>query len=110
MREVEVPSDAVFTKHAPASLRGTRLHESAEMRDGRFAELLEGSGAFGPDELAALMADHGPDGAQKDKTICVHSDYWNTTATMQLYPRRRSMRVDFTSACSAQWNELELGT
>jgi hypothetical protein len=110
MREVEVPADAVFTKHAPASLRGSRLHESAEKRDARFAELLERPGRFGSDELAALMADHGPDGTPTDHTICVHSDYWNTTATMQLFPRRRSMRVDFTSACSAQWQELELGT
>src|SRR5262245_47680078 len=37
MREVEVDRDAIFTKHAPVSLRGTRLHESAEVRDGRFA-------------------------------------------------------------------------
>jgi hypothetical protein len=108
MRAVEVPFDAVFTNHAPASLRGTRLHESAEVRDERFARLLEVPTAFGPDELAALMADHGPNGVPTDNTICVHSDYWNTTATMQLFPRRRSMRVDFRSACSAQFQELEL--
>jgi Acyl-coenzyme A:6-aminopenicillanic acid acyl-transferase len=109
MCAIEVPSHAVFTKHAPASLRGTRLHQSAELRDERFAQLLQASTPFGPDELATLMADHGPDDVPTDTTICVHSDYWNTTATMQLFPRRRSMRVDFSSACSAQFQELELG-
>jgi predicted choloylglycine hydrolase len=110
MREVEVAPDAVFTEHAPASLRGTRLHQSAEIRDARLGELLQGSAAFGPDELATLMSDHGPDGEPSHNSICVHSDYWNTTAAMQLFPRRRSMRLDFTSACSARWQELELGT
>lgn len=109
MREIEVPTDAVFTCHAPASLRGTRLHESAETRDRRFVELIDSSMQFGPDELTALMSDHGPDGVPNDNSICVHSDYWNTTATMQLFPSRRSMRIDFTAACSAQLQELELG-
>jgi hypothetical protein len=110
MREVEVPTDAVFTHHAPVSLRGTRLHESAEVRDGRFAELLAQSHRYGPDELWALMSDHGPSDEPGDNTICVHSDYWNTTASMQLFPQRKSMRAAFTSACSAQFHEIELGT
>ena len=107
-REVQVPWEAVFTAHAPASLRGTRLHESAEVRDCRLAELLRHSEPLGPDELATVMADHGPDGVPGDNTLCVHSDYWNTTASMQFFPRRRSMRVDFTSACQARFHELEL--
>lgn len=107
-RAVQVPWEAVFTEHAPASLRGTRLHESAEVRDCRLAELLRHSAPLGPDELAAIMADHGPDGVPNDNTLCVHSDYWNTTASMQFFPRRRSMRVDFTSACQARFHELEL--
>jgi hypothetical protein len=85
------------------------LHESAERRDERFACLLDTLCQWGPDELANLMADHGPDGIATDNTICVHSDYWNTTATMQFFPQRRSMRVDFRSACSARFQELELG-
>jgi hypothetical protein len=107
-REVQVPWEAVFTAHAPASLRGTRLHESAEVRDCRLAELLCPTEPLGPDELAAVMADHGPDGVPGDNTLCVHSDYWNTTASMQFFPRRRSMRIDFAAACQARFHELEL--
>jgi hypothetical protein len=108
MREVQVPWDAVFTEHAPASLRGTRLHESAEVRDCRLAELLGGPEPLSPDELAAIMADHGPDGVPTDNTLCVHSDYWNTTAALQFFPRRRSMRVDLTSACQAHFRDVAI--
>jgi hypothetical protein len=106
MREIQVPWEAVFTEHAPVSLRGTRLHESAEVRDCRLAELLRHCEPLGPDELAAVMADHGPDGVSGDNTLCTHSDYWNTTASMQFFPRRRTMRVDFTAACQAQFREF----
>jgi hypothetical protein len=109
MREVQVPWEAVFTEQAPASLRGTRLHESAELRDCRLMQLLSEREPLGPDELATVMADHGPDGVPTDNTLCVHSDYWNTTASMQFFPRRRSMRVDFTSACRAQFREFAVG-
>ncbi len=108
MREVQVPWDSVFTDRAPVNLRGTRLHESAELRDARLLELLNRPGTYGPDELAALMADHGPNDEPGENTLCVHSDYWYTTACLQFFPAHRRLRVDFETACRANFQELEL--
>jgi hypothetical protein len=93
MREVEAPRDAVYNDRAPTPLRGRRLHESSEMRDRRFAQLLGRSETFSADDLAAIMADHGPDGVPGDHTPCVHSAYWQTTAVFpQITANARGLR------------------
>jgi isopenicillin-N N-acyltransferase-like protein len=110
MQEVQVSRDAVYTRAAPAALRGSRVLASHEKRDRRFAELLRGTGRFGPDELARLMADHGPAGVPETTTPCVHSPYWNTTACLQFFPRSRTMRVAYDFACRAEYREFAIGS
>ena len=51
--------------------------------------------AFGWEELTAIMSDHGPPGSANGHGLCVHSDYWNTTACIQLEPQRRKFRIDY---------------
>jgi hypothetical protein len=109
LREIQCPMDAVFTDRAPTPLRGQRLHESAERRDRRFAELLARTGVFDEDTLAALMGDHGDEGVPGRYTPCVHSDYWNTTACLQFFPAARRMRVAYEPACCARYAELTFG-
>jgi len=46
--------------------------------------------SVGLDELAAIMADHGPTGVPDGASPCVHTAYFNTTATMQSMPVRRA--------------------
>ena len=99
----------MFTDGAPTPLRGERLHESAERRDKRFAELLSKIEVFGEQELAAMMGDHGEDGVPGKYTPCVHSDYWNTTACLQFFPASRRMRVAYEPACRAQFTEMTIG-
>ncbi len=128
MREVEAPRDAVFTEKAPEALVGRRLHESSEKRTARLAELLgshlQGShlhfahgghvpnedvtpaGPLGPDGLARLLADHGPAGTPDATTLCVHSDYWRTTACLQWFPRSRRLRASYSTACAAAFREF----
>ena len=108
MRKVQAPDGAVYTNGAPTPLRGRRLHESSELRDQRFRELLGETNAFSADELGALMADHGPTGTPDDNTPCVHGSYWQTTACLQFLPQRRRMRVAYDAACQARYVELEL--
>ncbi len=55
------------------------------------------------------MADHGRDGTPSNESICMHSEYWSTTATLQFFPRSRRIRVAFDSACRAQFTDLEVG-
>ena len=106
MREVEISHDAVFATKAPKALRGVSVLGPFEARDCRAAELLKGAGPLGPDEIAGLMADHGPAREPSFESICVHTDYWCTTACLQLFPRSRRMRVAYSPACCAQYREF----
>ena len=106
MRKVEVHRDATYGQGAPEALRGQAVHGSAEKRSRRLEELVGEKGKLGPDGLGAVMADHGAEGEPSLDTICMHSDYWFTTATLQLFPKRRMMRVAFGTACEAGFTEL----
>ena len=85
----------------PAALRNKRPLDSSRHRDARFVELLARHERLGWDELTAIMSDHGPsevEGQSLQPTanghgLCVHSDYWYTTAALQFDPRERTMRT-----------------
>jgi hypothetical protein len=108
MQEIQVPREATYTDRAPIPLRGHRVHQSSELRGRRFEQLLAEAEILGPDELAAVMADHGPSGVPDDCTPCVHSSYWYTTACLQFFPRSRRMRVAYETACQARYKEVGL--
>lgn len=108
MRQIEVSPQAVFTALAPTPLRGRRPLQSSHARAGRLAELLSRTGPCGPEELADLMADHGPSGCPDDDSLCMHGSYWHTTACLQLLPRGRRMRVSYSTACRAEYEEFEV--
>jgi hypothetical protein len=108
MQSVQVPADAVLNDRAPVALQGSRLQESPETRDTRLGQLLAGGRPLGLDDLAQLMADHGPDGQPSEFTPCVHSDYWNTTTCSQWLPRSRRLRIAFDRPCQAHYQEFGL--
>jgi hypothetical protein len=108
MRSVEIASEAYFTDGAPPPLRGRRIQESATVRNNRFGQLLNERETFDTDTLTKIMADHETGGRPGDTAICKHSDYWNPTATVQLFPLSRRMRIAFDSACRAQYTEIAL--
>ena len=107
MRQIQTPRDAVYTDSAPTALRGHRLHQSSELRDQRFKELLERGEILCVDKLAAVMADHGSEGIPYDYSPCVHSSYWQTTACLQFFPKSRRMRVAYDTACQARFVDIE---
>ena len=108
MKNVEMPSEIRFSDKAPASLRGRSIHQSASVRDRRFQELLKDSGPLDANQLQMVMADHENIDTPGGTSICTHSDYWNTTASVQLFPRSRRMRIALASACTAKYNEHTL--
>ena len=108
MQRIEVPAAARYNRRVPTALRGARVLESSDRRDKRFEQLLSQTEKFGPDELSQLMGDHGPSGDPFDGSICMHSNYWNTTACVQLYPASRRMRLAYDSACQAEYAEFSL--
>ena len=108
MQEVQVPRDAVYTNDAPIPLRGRRLHQSSELRDQRFRQLLAEVDVLDASLLGAIMADHGPDGTPGDYTPCVHGSYWFTTACLQCFPKARRMWIAYNTACQARFGDVEL--
>lgn len=108
MRTVEVDPNAVFTDKAPTPLRGQRVLTSSVCRNQRFAELLDARPILDADDVAAVMSDHGAEGEPSCDSICMHSDYWFTTACLQFFPRSRRIRVAYNTACRAEYETFEL--
>jgi Acyl-coenzyme A:6-aminopenicillanic acid acyl-transferase len=108
MKSIQVSPDAIFTNRAHPAARGRRVLESAERRDNRLDQLLRWPKPLSPDDLTQIMADHGPDNAPSEYTVCVHGTLRSTTACMQYYPASRRIRVDFTSPCVARYHEIQL--
>jgi hypothetical protein len=74
---------------------------------GRFEELFREPAGLTADDLGRLMADHAG-GEPSDATICMHSDYWFTTACVQCLPSERAIRVAFGTACNASYSQYAL--
>ena len=105
---VQVPAAAVFSERVPRALRGRPVLRWHEDRACRLEELVLAQKPIGPDRLAAIMADHGPSGTPDGASPCVHTDYWRTTASLQWFPARRSVRASYTTACEADYVEFAL--
>lgn len=108
MLDVDVPRSAVFTEKAPDALVGLRVLESSGKRAARLAELLPQIERFGQAELERVMSDHGPAGTPDATTLCMHSNYWQTTACLQWLPSSRRLRASYGTACSAVFREFAL--
>jgi hypothetical protein len=108
MCAVEVPGHAIFTDRAPTPLRGRRVLQSANCRRDRLAELLPNSGPLGPEQLQTILSDHGPTGQPSDDSLCMHGNYWSTTASLQWFPVERKVRVAYAPTCQAKYVELRL--
>lgn len=107
-REVQVPDDHVFSQRVPGPLRGKPVLRPHADRARRIEQLVTAKTKLTSDDLAAIMADHGPGGTPDASSPCVHTDYWGTTACAQWFPVSRRVRISFTTACSADYVELEL--
>jgi hypothetical protein len=105
---VEVSEKAIYDRRAPKPLRGHGVLDSSLLRMARFTELLAGALPLSLEGLGTIMADHGKDGQPSDCTICMHSDFWVTTASIQCLPRTRSIRVSYGTACQANYVDFAL--
>lgn len=108
VKATEVSSEAIYADTAPLRLRGKRVLESAEVRDARMSELLGQHPVLGIQDIERIMSDHGNRGIASDCSICMHGDYWNTTSSLQLFPRERKLRISNGPACEARYFEFAL--
>jgi hypothetical protein len=105
---VQVPETAVFSERVLSALRGKPVLRWHEDRACRLEDLVQTQKPIGPERLAAIMADHGPSGVPDGASPCVHTDYWRTTASLQWFPARRSVRASYSLACEADYVEVSL--
>lgn len=108
MRAVQVPDGDVFSRRVPRALQGKPVLEWHAARARRLEQLVAATGTLNPENLLALMADHGPQGEPDGTSPCVHTDYWSTTASLQWFPARRGVRVSYSATCAADYAELTL--
>ena len=99
--EVEVSPQAAFTSAAPTPLRGRRVLASSQVRDQRFAYLLSKVQRLGPDELTALMSDHGPTGEPDADSLACIVPTGSRPRACKFCARSRRMRVAYDSTCRA---------
>ncbi len=107
-RAAQVPEAAVWSDRAPGALRGRPVLRPHASRACRIEELVREQGRLGLEELAAVMADHGPAGEPDGASPCVHTDYYKTTACLQWLPAQRRARVSYTTACAARYADIAL--
>lgn len=108
-RAVQVPETAVFSNRVPEPLRGQPVLQWHADRARRIEELVRSLARLGPDDLASIMADHGPAGRPDGASPCVHTRYWQTTACLQWFPAERKVRAAYSTACTARYVEARLG-
>ena len=110
MLDVELSKTAMYGIHFPQVLRGRRVHQSADCRQRRLAELLRESSSFDTAGIQQIMADHGAGGVASADTVCMHGDYWHTTASVQLLPAQRTLRASFSPTCIATYTDFAVAT
>ena len=108
MKRRQVSRRARYTDWAPQALQGKRVLDSPRKRDARLRKLLRKRDQLSPDDLSTLMRDHGPHGHGSEDTICMHGDYWQTLATVQLLLAERTLRSNNQCACEGEFVDFAL--
>lgn len=109
MQAVELDRTATFNRRAPQIMRGRRVHQSAECRDSALDEFVRDRAPLDSGDLQRIMSHHGAGEVPGNDSVCMHGDYWHTTASLQLLPTERRLRASFSPACVAEFRDFELG-
>jgi len=106
MTSYDIPRNAYYTKDNVRALRGTRVHESSELRYGRAEQLLSGMERITMKDLLAVFCDHGESGRGDDNTICRHGPYFTTTCSVIMLPRSRRLLVTYGRPCESVFTDF----
>lgn len=107
-RQVEVDERSTYGTKSPRSLQGRRVHQSSAERDAALDRLLAERTQFDPDAVQRVMSDHGPEDQPSADTVCMHGEYWHTTASLQVLPSQRMLRASFSPTCIARYEEFSV--
>ena len=106
MGRFELDETSTYGARSPSPLRNTRVHDSSDARSSRLLKLLQGKHSFDVDDVRHVMSDHGDDGVPTSGTVCMHGNYWHTTASIQLLPSARRLRASFSPTCVADYQDF----
>jgi hypothetical protein len=107
MARFELDATSTHGARSPASLRGGRVHHSSDVRSRRLTRLLHNN-TFDVEDVRQMMSDHGEDGTPTSDTVCMHGNYWHTTASIQLLPSTRRLRASFSPTCVADYQDFDV--
>ena len=106
MSDLEIGADAEYDHRAPTLLRGRRVHDSADLRAEAIQEAVAGRFPLSLDDMHQILSGHAH--GDSCNSLCMHGDYWSTTACTQLLPKERKIRVAFDNTCQAELHEFEV--
>ncbi len=106
MSALEIGADAEYDHRAPRLLRGRRIHESADLRAEAIQSAVAGRFPLSLDDIHQILSGHAH--GDSCNSVCMHGDYWSTTACTQLLPKERKIRVAFENTCQATLQEFEV--
>ncbi|MAI73206.1 MAG: hypothetical protein CMM01_20185 [Rhodopirellula sp.] len=106
MASVEIVADAQYDHRAPTLLRGRRVHESADLRAEAIQNAVASRLPLSLDDMHQIMSGHAH--GESCNSVCMHGDYWSTTACTQLLPKERKFRVAFDNTCQAKLQEFSV--
>lgn len=106
MAPLEIVPDAHYDHRAPGLLRGRRVHESADLRTEAIQAAVAGNLPLSLDDMQQIMSGHAH--GDSCNSVCMHGDYWSTTACTQLLPKERKFRVAFENTCNAKLHEFDV--
>ncbi|MCH1441276.1 MAG: C45 family peptidase [Rubripirellula sp.] len=101
---LEIGADAQYDHRAPTLLRGRRVHESADLRAESIQAAVTGRLPLSLDDMQQIMSGHAH--GDSCNSVCMHGDYWSTTACTQVLPKERKLRVAFDNPCQAKLQEF----
>ncbi|MGI9442970.1 MAG: C45 family autoproteolytic acyltransferase/hydrolase [Rubripirellula sp.] len=106
MAALEIVPHAHYDHRAPTLLRGRRVHESADLRSDAIRGAVGGNLPLSLDDMQRIMSGH--EHGDSCNSVCMHGDYWSTTACTQLLPKERKLRVAFENTCQATLQEFDV--
>lgn len=104
----DVPVNAYYHfQKGLIDLSGKRIRESSELRFDQLYQLTGTQMQFHPEELLKYAQDHGSSQQASDNSLCRHGDHFETSTSVLLRPRSRSLAYAAGSPCETPFKDYQ---
>lgn len=108
MQEYDLPHDAFYSQLLPKEIRGIRIHRSNEIRYNQALEMIRKRKKVSLRYLFSVLKDHTPGTDGDDDSICRHSDFFNTQASMVMLPAYKTVYVSIGNPCKTKYKKFKI--